>query len=237
MSYILEALKRAEAERGAPSRVVPLPYAPLPDGLARGRWPWIAGGLATGVVVVGAAAMWMLPVPAPPPAAPVVVGPPPAPAEVARAPRAEPASPAEPAPPVDPEIARPASRAGGSRPRPAASPRVTEAPRSRPSARPEPPAPPAEAQRTPPPRAVAVAPAAVPAAPPAAPAGDVKALTAKLSLQVLGWAPEPKDRFVFIGGRKYTEGQTIDDKLLVERINEDGVVLSYKGERVTVRNP
>lgn len=78
---------------------------------------------------------------------------------------------------------------------------------------------------------------APPAAVPAAPSGQIKALTARLSLQVLGWAPEPKDRFVFVNGRKYGEGQTIDDKLLVERITEDGVVLSFQGERVTLKNP
>ncbi len=70
---------------------------------------------------------------------------------------------------------------------------------------------------------------------PAAPAGDVKAMAAKISLQVLSWAPEPKDRFVFLNGRRYGEGQKIDDQLLVERILEDGVVLSFQGERVTLK--
>jgi general secretion pathway protein B len=67
------------------------------------------------------------------------------------------------------------------------------------------------------------------------PAGDVKTLASKISLQVLSWAPEPKDRFVFLDGRRYVEGQLIDDKLLVERITEDGVVLSFQGERVTLK--
>jgi len=60
-------------------------------------------------------------------------------------------------------------------------------------------------------------------------------MTAKISLQVLSWAPEPKDRFVFLNGRRYAEGQKIDDQLLVERILEDGVVLSFQGERVTLK--
>jgi hypothetical protein len=72
---------------------------------------------------------------------------------------------------------------------------------------------------------------------PAPPAGDIKALTARLSLQVLTWAPDPKDRFVFLSGRKYVEGQTIDDKLLVERITENSVVLSFQGQRVTLTSP
>lgn len=65
--------------------------------------------------------------------------------------------------------------------------------------------------------------------------GEAKALAAKISLQVVGWAPEPKDRFVFLNGRRYGEGQLVDDKLLVERITEDGVVLSYQGDRVTLK--
>jgi general secretion pathway protein B len=72
---------------------------------------------------------------------------------------------------------------------------------------------------------------------PAAPAasGNAQALASKLSLQVLSWAPDPRDRFVFLNGRRYSEGQAIEDKLIVEKINEDGVVLSYQGERVTLK--
>ena len=62
-------------------------------------------------------------------------------------------------------------------------------------------------------------------------------MIAKLSLQVLSWSPDPKDRFVFVSGRKYVEGQAIDDKLLVERITDGGVVLSYQGERATLKSP
>jgi general secretion pathway protein B len=78
-------------------------------------------------------------------------------------------------------------------------------------------------------------PTAPEAAPPAGAGGDLKALAARMSLQVLTWAPDPRDRFVFLNGRRYGEGQLVDDKFLVERINEDGVVLSYRGERVTLK--
>lgn len=74
------------------------------------------------------------------------------------------------------------------------------------------------------------------AAPGAGAGGDLKALTSRISLQVLTWAPEPKDRFVFLNGRRYAEGQLVDDKFLVERITEDGVVLAYRGERVTLKS-
>jgi general secretion pathway protein B len=88
-----------------------------------------------------------------------------------------------------------------------------------------------------PPPAIAAAPVPAAPAPAAAPAGDFRSLAAKLSLQVLGWAPEPKDRFVFVNGRKYFEGQAIDDRFLIERIAEDSVVLSHQGERVTIKGP
>jgi hypothetical protein len=70
---------------------------------------------------------------------------------------------------------------------------------------------------------------------PPEPAPGAKALASKITLQVLSWAPEPKDRFVFLNGRRYAEGQLVDDKLRVEHITEDGVILSFQGERVTIR--
>jgi general secretion pathway protein B len=90
--------------------------------------------------------------------------------------------------------------------------------------------PPADFVRATPPGAVAPEPA-----PPAAPAGTLKALAATLSIQVLSWAPERKDRFVFLNGRKYGEGQMVDNKLVIEQITEEGVVLSYQGERLTLK--
>ncbi len=40
---------------------------------------------------------------------------------------------------------------------------------------------------------------------------------------------------IFVGGRKYVEGDTIDGRLRVEEIREDGVELSEQGRRFTVR--
>jgi len=233
MSYILEALKRAEEQRGTVPRDVPPPRA-LPDGPSRARWWWIGGGVAGAAVVVGTVAFWIVTATAPPagvPAvasgpSPVAVAPPPPPVEPA--PRVEPRPPRiEPAPPVEPSPrAEPAPRAIRPSAPPARSGAVS-APAPRPA-----PLPAAETARATPPQASAPEPA-----PPAPAAGDLKALTAKLSLQVLGWAPDAKDRFVFLNGRKYREGQTVDDKLLVEHITEDSVVLSFQGQRVTLRSP
>ena len=40
---------------------------------------------------------------------------------------------------------------------------------------------------------------------------------------------------VFVNGRKYVEGQTIDDGVVVEKITEDGVVLVRDGKRALVK--
>jgi general secretion pathway protein B len=68
----------------------------------------------------------------------------------------------------------------------------------------------------------------------AAPAPDATAAP-EITLQVLSWSPEPKDRFVFLNGRRYGEGQMVEDRFLLEHITEDGVVLSRQGERIVLR--
>ena len=283
MSYILDALKRAEQQRGGAARAIRAPRAFPTEGASR-RWPWLVGGAAGMAVLVVTIALW-----------PTTASPPPAstsaPAEVpAVAAKTVPVDLAPRAGPARPEpVARPAvgssdvSRAASAPAAPpAAEPRPSPAIDRRAPARVAPPAaerstasrlappaaeerskigsltsPPAPVERSAPSHAVAppvvrsapppaerVAPPpevtrAVPPRPsapePAAPAGDIKAMTAKISLQVLSWAPEPKDRFVFLNGRRYSEGQKIDDQLLVEHIMEDGVVLSFQGERVTIK--
>ena len=242
MSYILDALKRAEQLRGGPARAIRAPRAFSAEGTSR-RWPWLVGGAGGMAVLVVAVALW--PTTAPPPPATTV------PVDVA--PRAEPARP-EPPPPAaelrpSPAIDRrvparvvppPAERSTASRLAPPAAaerskigsltPPTAPVERSAPSRAVVPPV-----VRSAPPPAERLAPPRASAPEPAAPAGDIKAMTAKISLQVLSWAPEPKDRFVFLNGRRYGEGQKVDDQLLVEHIMEDGVVLSFQGERVTIK--
>lgn len=257
MSYILQALKKAEEARGATPRAVPMPRAFPPA--SRRRWPWIAGGLGAGAAIVAVvAALWAFaPVTTDAPARTTVVTALPSPAVVTtHATGVEPSpaaarEPTAPSPPVDAgarlEPSSPAAeRSSGTR---AEAEREAVPPRERPSARA---AARVEPMRPPPPTKRSVAAVAPPAAQPervippqsvaapaasAAPAGSLKAMIAKLSLQVLSWSPDPKDRFVFISGRKYVEGQAIDDKLLVERITDGGVVLSYQGERATLKSP
>ena len=290
MSYILDALKRAEQLRGGPARAIRAPRAFPTEGASR-RWPWLVAGAGGMAVLVVAIALW--PTMAPPPPA-TTSAPADVPAIVAKtvpvdvAPRAEPArpEPARPEPAARPAVSSSDISRAASAPAapPAVDPRPSPPIDRRAPARVEPPpaerstpsrlAPPAAAERsrignlTLPPAPVErsaanrpVAPPEVRSAPqpnervapppapemaraipsrpsapePAAPSGGVKAMAAKISLQVLSWAPEPKDRFVFLNGRRYGEGQKVDDQLLVESILEDGVVLSFQGERVTLR--
>jgi general secretion pathway protein B len=97
-----------------------------------------------------------------------------------------------------------------------------------------------------PPVAAPVAPAAptapaVPLAPGAAPAPGSPATpappqgTAQLTLDVLVYADDEARRFVFINGRKYVEGETVEGGALLERITRDGAVLRDQGRVVVLR--
>src|SRR5437899_1584860 len=66
---------------------------------------------------------------------------------------------------------------------------------------------------------------------------ELRDAMSKFKLEVLVWAADPRDRMVFLSGRKFVEGQSLDGKVIVERINEDGIVLGYQGQRVRVKRP
>ena len=53
----------------------------------------------------------------------------------------------------------------------------------------------------------------------------------ELHLDVHVWATNPADRFVYINMRKYREGAIVGDGLTLERIRRDGIVLNYQGLR------
>src|SRR6266545_4471314 len=66
MSYILDALKRAEQQRGGPARAIRAPRAFPTEAASRARWPWLAGGAAGMAVLVAAIALWPTTAPLPP---------------------------------------------------------------------------------------------------------------------------------------------------------------------------
>jgi general secretion pathway protein B len=61
--------------------------------------------------------------------------------------------------------------------------------------------------------------------------GTVRDLAAGLRLDVHVYDPSPKRRFVLINMTKYREGEQLADGPLLETITPTGVVLAYQGER------
>ncbi len=58
----------------------------------------------------------------------------------------------------------------------------------------------------------------------------------KMAISVLMYSESKAERRVYINGRKYVEGDYVDGHYLVESITLEGVVLSYEGERATLRS-
>jgi general secretion pathway protein B len=113
-------------------------------------------------------------------------------------------------------------------PRPAADP-VTPAAAARPAADPVPPATVAR------PAADPVAPAAVTRPAPPPPDAAAGPALPRLALDVLVYSDVPAERMVFINGRKYIEGQTVDDDTVIEQITPEGVVIRHQGRRLELR--
>jgi hypothetical protein len=56
-----------------------------------------------------------------------------------------------------------------------------------------------------------------------------------LRVEALIYAETPAERMVFINGRRYREGDSIDGRFRIEEIREDGIELSDQGRRFTLR--
>ncbi len=74
-----------------------------------------------------------------------------------------------------------------------------------------------------------------PAATPTTVASGLPAGVPRLKLEVLVYSDSAPERFVFINGRKYKEGQRMDEGLVLERIQQNGAVLSYEGQTFVLR--
>lgn len=81
----------------------------------------------------------------------------------------------------------------------------------------------------PPPDARAVEPATTEAG------NQLRELASKIRVDALVWADNPRERMVFLNGRKYVEGQTVEGGAVIEQIGEDGVTLLREGQRVRVK--
>ncbi|HTY64231.1 MAG TPA: general secretion pathway protein GspB [Acidobacteriota bacterium] len=56
-----------------------------------------------------------------------------------------------------------------------------------------------------------------------------------MTMSVLVFDENKADRMVFINGRRYVEGDYVDDTYLIESITLEGAVLTYRGERALLR--
>jgi hypothetical protein len=57
----------------------------------------------------------------------------------------------------------------------------------------------------------------------------------KMKITVLMYSEVPSERVVFINGKKYSEGDSVEGCYLLEKITMGGVELSYMGERALLR--
>jgi general secretion pathway protein B len=236
MSYILDALRRAEADRERERGQVPGLHTQPPSGNEaapaggrRGWLPWAGGGLLL-LAGVGAGIWWAsgpqesassVAMPGTPPAATAPR------AAVATAPLTSPAA-----------IAPPGTQTAVSGPMP---------PPAAPASPFLPPAPPPVAVATAPVAAPAVAAkqvATIPAAPPAsAPAADARIPRLselpestrrelpRLAISGSVYSEQPASRFVIINGEVAREGATLGADLVLEEIRSHELVLRFKGQR------
>ncbi len=263
MSYILDALKKADRDRQPAAVPTPTTAHRTPEPPSRNRplWPWIAGVV---IVVNVGALLWLLrPAPSVPYGAPVSVAQAPATSPVpAASEQAERVRPVEPvATPnaldkaavtvvpsqVPPSTIRSAPSVSLPRleqkpdaiPRAATKPtHVTSAGAAAPSSA-STPKPETAPEKSPAP-AVASAPVKPMERGPATPLASQELpmpqdVVANLHLQVHVYSEVPAERRVFINNQKYVEGQRIDANLVVESITSDGVFIIYQGKRVLLR--
>lgn len=227
MSYILDALRRAEADRERERGQVPglhtqaLPGRAAAPATGPRRWLPLAGGGLLLLAGIGAGSWWAsgqqdgaTPVPQPAPA-----------------PLASPAPSAEIATASAPLPAQPNPSASMPQPAASASPYLPPAP------------PPGVVAVVPPPAPVAAAtPARAPAAPPA-PAAEApiprlaelpestRRELPKLVISGSVYSEDPASRFVMINGEVQREGAKLGADLVLEQIRPRELVLRFKGQR------
>ncbi|RYF42415.1 MAG: hypothetical protein EOO25_06775 [Comamonadaceae bacterium] len=228
MSYILDALRKADAQRERdPARGIhaqPVRPAAGDDARSTPAWVWLlAGGAAVCALAAGA---WLWTVRAAPPAAPVTamnapresapvpIAPPPM-APAAPAMEVLPAAP-PPAPAPEPVVkAAPAPARLASAPVPASAPAATPA------------AAPASAQK-----AAAPAPERLPSL--AELPADVQRELPKLAITGGVYSENPAQRMLVINGQVFNEGGEPAPGVLLEQIRPRSAVLKIRGARYTV---
>lgn len=227
MSYILDALRRAEQERAAVAGAPP-PLEAAPGLLAgtevpgarpapRRVVPWLALAVLAGLAGAG---LWWYPGPAP-------VSPPMSP----------PASPS-----ASPSVSTPAPPAAAALPLVLAAPPRAAAPSSaggspQPEALPVPadmPAPPAGAEPQAPQPARPTSVAAAPPPPLTALPEAVRRALPPLRFEGTVYAADPADRLLMLNGHLLREGEAFSTEITVESIGPRSAVLRARGQRFTL---
>jgi general secretion pathway protein B len=213
MSYILDALRRAEAERdrGAVPGLHSQPQAAAAPPLQHtaNSGPWIAAGVAGAVLVLGGLAWW-------------VAGRQPAAALPAALPAAVPAAVA-PAPPSA-AVAPPPAPIVVIMPAPAPAPTAAAAPAPIAVQPVAPPAPPPAAAPAPPPRIVPFE--QLP--------DDVKRQLPALAIGGAVYSERAADRLLIVGGQLLHEGDSAAPGVVLEQIKPRAAVLRWRELRYEV---
>jgi len=236
MSYILDALKKADSERARERSAVPgldaQPEAALGGEARRGGGAWRAVAIGSLALLGAALAWWGLGRDEP---APVVAGAPSATPTPIPTPTPAPTATPTAAPTPAPVAASPSTMpVQSANPPPAAAPPVAAAQ-----------APPPARRETKPTAAVAQPKVPAPAAPPASEArlptlaqlpADLRAALPPLSISGAVYAPQAGARMVFLNGQVLREGSEVAAGLTVERIGPNATVLSFRGTRFELRH-
>ena len=222
MSYILDALRRADAERERGSvpgiHAQPAMLGEADSEAPRAPRPWVWGGLVFAMVLLAGLAWWLLGRDTPSPAAAPVLA---TPAAVSPAP-----APVSPTP--APAAAPPLVAALPPAPVPAA-PRAVE-----PAKTPE------DKAAKPPPAAASKAPAASPAAASAAEPriyqlselpDDIRRELPTLAVGGAMYSQNPANRMLIVNGQTFHEGDKLGPNLSLRQIRLKSAVLEYKGYR------
>lgn len=244
MSYILEALKKAQAERqlgNAPTLHAAQAVPALQPGAAASRKPLFVGlGAGALVVVLGAVFLWRAgPASAPAPAAPVALAP--------AAPSAPAAAPAAPAAPAVMQAASNSLEVSAPPPPPqpvhAPQPRVADAAPAAPAVQLRMPAPvPAAPVTATPARAAAPSPA--PAASATAPEDSLPYLQQlpesvqsgipRVAFGGYMYSANPADRLLLVDKALRHEGEEVAPGLVLEKLLPRAAVMNYRGVRYRV---
>lgn len=64
---------------------------------------------------------------------------------------------------------------------------------------------------------------------------SLREATSKMNVTMLMYSDNPSERIVFINSRKFKEGDYVEGRYRLDKITLDGVELSFKGERIFIR--